>query len=181
MRADAQRNRERILEAAERVFAERGAAASTEDVAELAGVAIGTVFRHFPAKRDLLQAIVKNLMARLVAEVSTLAEGADPGGALFAFFTSVVGQAAEKKTVVDLLADTGLEIEIGEPVQRFRGAVGELLIAAQRAGTVREDVRLDEVMALLTATSQGAVRAGWNPDLRQRTLEVVFAGLRARA
>ncbi|MEV0721086.1 helix-turn-helix domain-containing protein [Asanoa sp. NPDC050611] len=63
MRADAARNRARILAAAEAVFAERGAAASTEDVASRAGVAIGTVFRHFPTKDDLLRAVLKDRIA----------------------------------------------------------------------------------------------------------------------
>src|SRR6266508_2826717 len=89
MRADAQRNRERILQAAETVFAERGASASTEDVAELAGVAIGTVFRHFPTKKDLLQAIMKNLMARLAARAAAEAD-------LFDFFDYFVAEAASK-------------------------------------------------------------------------------------
>ncbi|WP_406674290.1 helix-turn-helix domain-containing protein [Nonomuraea sp. N2-4H] len=68
MRADARRNRARILAAAEEVFAERGASASTEEVAARAGVAIGTVFRHFPTKRDLLAAIMKDLRRRLHRE-----------------------------------------------------------------------------------------------------------------
>ena len=178
MRADAQRNRERILQAAETVFAERGASASTEDVAELAGVAIGTVFRHFPTKKDLLQAIIKNVMTRLVAEASKLISEGDPANTLFVFFEYFVAEAASKKTVVDLLADTGLAIEVTEPVQRFRDAVGELLGTVQKSGAARPDVRVDEVLALLTATSQGALRAGWDADLQRRTLAIVFAGLR---
>ncbi len=165
MRADAQRNRERILQAAETVFAERGASASTDDVAELAGVAIGTVFRHFPTKKDLLAAIMKNLMARLV----TRAAETD----LFGFFEYFVAEAASKKTIVDLLS-----IEVADSVEQFRDAVGELLGAAQKTGAVRPEIQVDEVLALLTATSQGALRAGWDADLQRRTLAIVYAGLR---
>jgi AcrR family transcriptional regulator len=171
MRADAQRNRQRILEAAETVFAEQGASASTEDVAELAGVAIGTVFRHFPTKKALLQAIMKNLMARLAARATTEAD-------LFEFFDHFVAEAASKKTVIELLADVGLGVEVTDSVQQFREAVAELLGAARKAGTVRPEVQVDEVLALLTATSQGALRAGWDADLRRRTLEIVYTGLR---
>lgn len=179
MRADARRNRSRILEAAEQVFAERGASASTEEVAEVAGVAIGTVFRHFPTKRELLSAIVKELLHRLTEEVRTLATEGDPATALFEFFTRVVTQAAAKKSVVDLLAQHGVEVAVSQPVQSLRDAIEVLLTRAQQAGAVRPDTKIDEVMALLTATSQGALHGGWPPDLRTRTLEVIFTGLRA--
>lgn len=170
MRADARRNQARILAAAEEVFAARGAAASTEEVAAAAGVAIGTIFRHFPTKQDLLGAILKDLLA----DLSEKAESDD----LFAFFTRVVTVAAEKKFVVELLAGHGVEVGVAGPVESLSAAAGELLARAQNAGTVRADVRLDEVLALLTAAGQGALHGGWPPDLRERTLQVIFAGLR---
>lgn len=172
MRADALRNRARILAAAEDVFAERGASTSTEEVAARAGVAIGTVFRHFPTKDDLLAAIMKDLLAGLTARIEALATDGDPATALFTFFTELVEQAATRRTVVDALA-----VELAPPLQTFRDAVGTLLAAAQRVRAVRSDVELDEVMALLLATTQGAVSAGWPSELQRRTLSVVFAGL----
>jgi AcrR family transcriptional regulator len=168
LRADARRNRARILDAATRVFAEHGAAASTEDVAAAAGVAIGTVFRHFPAKRDLLAAILKDLLADLTAS----AADAD----LFGFFTRVVTEAADKRFVVDLLAGEGVEVGVAGPVGALGDVIDDLLHSAQREGAVRADVQADEVLALLTATTQGALR--WPPDLRDRVLARVFAGLR---
>lgn len=180
LRADARRNRERILAAAEEVFARRGTSASTEEVATTAGVAIGTVFRHFPTKRDLLSAIVKELLDRLTAEVTVLASR-DPRTALFDFFAGVVEQAAAKKSVVDLLAAGGIEVGVATPLATLRDAIGTLLTRAQEAGAVRAEVRLDEVMALLTATAQGALHGGWDDDLRRRAQEVIFAGLRRAA
>lgn len=177
LRADARRNRERILAAAEEVFARDGSAASTEEVAAAAGVAIGTVFRHFPTKRDLLAAIVKESLARLTAEVDALAS-ADPATALFEFVARVVEQAAEQRAVVELLAADGVPVGVTEPLRGLAGALGVLLSRAQEAGAVRAEVRPDEVLALLTATAQGALNGGWSPDLRRRTLAVVFAGLR---
>ncbi len=167
LRADARRNRARILDAATEVFAARGASASTEDVAAAAGVAIGTVFRHFPTKRDLLAAILKDLLA----DLTSAAEHDD----LFAFFTRVVTAAADKKFVVELL---GEDVGVAGPIQSLATAVDTLLTAAKDAGTVRADVRLDEVLALLTAAGQGALHGGWSPDLRTRALAVIFAGLR---
>lgn len=177
LRADARRNRSRILEVAEAVFSEKGASASTEEVASRAGVAIGTIFRHFPTKKELLQAILKDLMVRLTAEVNSLIAEGDPATALFEFFTRTVEQAAAKKTVVDLLGETGIDIQVTKPVQGFRQAIGELLTRAQQVGAIREDIGLTEVIALLTATSQGALHAGWDHDLQHRTLAIVFDGL----
>ena len=172
MRADAQRNRERILDAAEQVFAQRGAAASTEEVARVAGVAIGTVFRHFPAKHDLLVAILKRLLARLAEDAATLG-GAD---GLQTFFARLIARAAARKAVVDLVG-----VSVPAAVGRLGEAVGELLRQAQAAGTVRPDVRLPEVMALLISLCQGALQGGWDEELQARTLDVVFAGLAVRS
>ncbi|HEX6359447.1 MAG TPA: TetR family transcriptional regulator [Actinophytocola sp.] len=165
LRADARRNRARILAAAEEVFAARGAGAATEEVAAAAGVAIGTVFRHFPTKQDLVGAILKDLLA-------ALGEAAKEDD-LFTFFTRVVTAAAEKKFVVELL-----DVEVAGPIASLSGAVGELLDRAKLAGAVRAEIELDEVLALLTAAGQGALRGGWSADLRARTLAVIFAGLR---
>ncbi|MFK4038272.1 TetR/AcrR family transcriptional regulator [Nonomuraea wenchangensis] len=178
LRADARRNRERILAAAEEVFAERGASASTEEVAARAGVAIGTVFRHFPTKDDLLAAIFKALLARLVSEAGELAGSGDPKTALFAFFTRVVEAAAARRTVAELLTGGGADLRLGGALRALDEPLGTLLRRAQEAGAVREDVRLEEVRALLAAASQAALLAGWTPELQDRTLEIIFRGCR---
>lgn len=177
LRADAQRNRTRILDAAESVFAELGASASTEEVASRAGVAIGTVFRHFPTKRDLLAAIMQGLQEQLTEQVRTLAGNDEDGHGLHEFFVGVVEQAMVRRTVVELLAQSGRD----ERHLALRDAVEVLLVLAQHAGTVRRDVRIDDVMALLVAASQGALRAGWDRRLRERTVGIIFDGLRAEA
>jgi AcrR family transcriptional regulator len=178
LRADARRNRARILDAAEAVFFEKGASASTEEVASRAGVAIGTVFRHFPTKGDLLRAMMKELRQRLTDEVQALRADGDPATALFDFFTRMVEQAAAKKAVADLLAGSGVDVPVAEPLHALREAIGALLTNAKKAGAVRREVRLDETMALLIGTCQGALHAGWDRDLQRRTLAIVFAGLR---
>jgi AcrR family transcriptional regulator len=170
LRADARRNRARILDAAEAVFSELGPGASTDEVARRAGVAIGTVFRHFPTKDDLLTAIMKRLLAQLVEEAGRQD--------LFAFFTHLVAQAAAKKTVVDLLAGSGVDVRLPEALGLLEEAVGGLLEQARAGGAVAASVRLPEVMALLASVCQGAVRGGWDERLQARTLAVVFAGLK---
>lgn len=178
MRADARRNRERILAAAEVVFTEKGPSASTEDVAAKAGVAIGTVFRHFPTKQALLQSIMKDLLIKLTEETSRLATEGDPATALFTFISHIVEQAAQQRGVVDLLAESGVDVQVAEPLQALRHGVNELLARSRTAGAVREDVGVDEVLALVTAVCQGALRAGWDGELRHRTVAIVLDGLR---
>ena len=178
LRADARRNRAAILAAAEAVFSEQGTSASTEEVAARAGVAIGTVFRHFPTKDALLGAMMKDLLARLASEAAALISHGDPATALFTFFAHVVEQAAGKKTVAEMLADQGAGLQAGGPVATLRQELEALLASAKRAGAVREDVGAAEVMALLAATSDAALRSGWDPSLQERTLAIVFTGLR---
>src|SRR3954470_24852639 len=167
-RADAVRNRAKILEVAARVFAEQGAAASTEQVAAEARVAIGTIFRHFPTKADLLAAIMKDTLAGLAERMAA------PDATLFGVFTALVAEAAAKRSVIDLVPG----LEVAESIARFREVVGGLLARAQERREVRAEIGADEVMALLVAVCQGALRGGWPPALQSRTLSIVFAGLR---
>ena len=173
MRADAQRNRERILAAAGEVFAEGGPDASTEEVAHRAGVAVGTVFRHFPTKADLLRALMKDLLSQVTAEATTLAEEGDPATALFDFFRGLVRRTAANRTVVGMLA-----VSLDEPIASLTDVIATLLTRAQQAGAVAAGVRTDEVMALLTSACQGALQGGWDADLRARTLEIMIRGLK---
>ena len=182
LRADARRNQARILDAAEAVFAAKGTAASTEEIARQAGVGIGTVFRHFPTKDALLEAVFFGRLRRLADEVDALAAAEDPGAALFSFFTRVVDQAATKLAFVDALAAAGVELiqhATASPVgQDLLGAIGALLTRAQRAGTVRDDIGVAELIALLVGTSRAVEHARFDPGVQARTLAVVFDGLR---
>ncbi|MEU8303829.1 helix-turn-helix domain-containing protein [Actinomadura sp. NPDC048955] len=178
MRVDARRNRERILEAAEEVFAVAGPDASTEEVARRAGVAIGTVFRHFPTKADLLRALMKRLLQQVTDDAAELVASEDPAGALFEFVARLVERTAANRAVVNLLAAEGTEVPITGPLGSLSDAVGELLARGQESGAVAARIRLDEVMALLVSACQGALHGGWDADLRQRTLGLMLAGLR---
>ncbi|WP_405060842.1 TetR/AcrR family transcriptional regulator [Kribbella sp. NBC_01505] len=168
LRADAARNRAAILAAASEAFAEHGLKATTEQVAQQAGVAIGTVFRHFPTKNDLLVAIMKESLERLVtlADQSTLAE----------FFGAVVDEAVRTRMVVTALGEPSLDI--GDALRGLTDSVTRLLERAKTAGEARPAVQVDEVMALLTAATYAAQQASWTADLRQRTLAVILRGLR---
>lgn len=176
-RADAMRNRQRVLDAAEEVFARKGPSASTEEVARAAGVGVGTVFRHFPAKDDLLRAILDKRLEQMVEHAGNLAESGDAASALFAFFTDMVDQAAKKKSIVDLLAASIPNASTKKPLVDLEREVDRLLDRAKDAGVVRLDVGSAEVMALLEGICRGTVEGGWSKDLRTRTLDIIFAGL----
>jgi AcrR family transcriptional regulator len=176
-RADARRNRARILAAAEEVFAEQGPAASTEEVAARAGLAIGTIFRHFPTKQELLRAIMKDLLQQLTERAAVLAASGNPSIALQTFFTETVQQAARKRPVIELLGQAGVDVQMTAAVEQFRTGVSSMLTLAQQAGTVRDDVDPDDVIALLATISQGAAHSSWSPDRQQRTLMIIFRGL----
>ena len=174
LRADAQRNRARVLAAAERVFAERGTAATTEEVARVAGVGVGTVFRHFPSKEALLRALVVERLARIAGNAREHAASSEAGTAFFDFFAAVVRDSATKLELVAALADLGVHPnEAVAPVaEELTGAVGALLEQAQRAGAVRGDVRVEDVIALLSGASQARRYA------EDRPLAVILDGLR---
>lgn len=178
LRADARRNRARILETAEAVFAEQGASASTEDVAARAGVAIGTVFRHFPTKPDLLKAVVMNLLDRLVAEADAMVDDQDAVTALFDFGALVMSIGAGNRAVFERLAETGVQVRVGDALTRLRPSIAVLLDRAKGAGAVRDDLLPEELIALLGAVCQEAIAADWSEGFRRRALGILFDGMR---
>lgn len=178
-RADARSNRERILNVAEEVFGKGGRAASTEEVARLANVGIATVFRHFPTKAALLEAVLVQRFDRLRAQAETLLPATDPGRAFFDFFSHLVADAAGKIAITEALLEAGGDSssDAVRASDGLRRAVGALLQQAQRAGAVRSDVELPEVYALLVATSRASAHGHIDEETRDRMLAIVFDGL----
>jgi AcrR family transcriptional regulator len=176
LRADARRNRARVLAAADEVFTAKGVAAPTEEVARHAGVGVGTVFRHFPTKEALLEAVLVERFERLAGEARDLAGGGDPGAALFGFLERVVGQSASKNAFIDALAASGIDPAdaVADVGRDLRAALDLLLARAQETGTVRDDVRTSELIALMVGASHAARHS-------DRAAAIIFDGLRPRA
>jgi AcrR family transcriptional regulator len=182
LRADARRNRQRVLDAAESAFATDGISVPIDEIARRAGVGAGTVYRHFPTKEALFHAIVLTRLERMTGQARLLAASGDPGAAFFDFLAAQVDEGRAKKDLVDALAAAGFDsspaaTQVG---REFRGAVAELLASAQRAGAVRDDVGIADLMALLRGISL-AVRDTAEADQPRRLLEIVFGGLRPPA
>jgi AcrR family transcriptional regulator len=179
-RVDARTNRGRILDVAEEVFGKGGRSASTEEVARLAGVGIATVFRHFPTKAALVEAVLVRRFDRLRVHAEALVDTADAGTAFFDFFSHLVADAATKIAIGEALHDLTGDTD-GDAAQAslgLRRAFGALLRRAQQAGAVRDDAELPEVYALLVATSRAASQAHLGEEVRARMLAIVFDGLR---
>jgi len=178
-RVDAQANRGRILDVAEEVFGKGGESASTEEVARLAGVGIGTVFRHFPTKAALLEAVLAREFDRLRAHADSLLDAADPGEAFLGLFGHLAARAPAKIAITEALLDAGGDFggDAARISDGLRQAVGALLRRAQQAGAVRNDVELPEVYALLAGISRAAARSHLDEEAMARLLAVVFGGL----
>ena len=180
-RADARRNRARILEAAERVLTEKGTTVSTEEIARAAGVGIGTLFRHFPTKEELIRGVFEDRLRRLADDAARLATAADPGAALTGFLRQAVEQSEVKSALAGLLTAAGIDLTeaMGDVHSQLLGAMGTLLTRAQATGAVRRDLEVPELIGLLAGTSK-AVEYAHSPAARSRILEVVLDGLRPR-
>jgi AcrR family transcriptional regulator len=140
LRADARRNRERVLETAFDAFATEGLSVSVHEIARRAGVGTGTVSRHFPTKEALFEAVFVSRVERLVAVARQLSEAEDAGAAFFSFFAAIVAEGAANRGLADALAGAGFDIKTAtsEPEHDVMGALGGLLC---RAGDPRRSRR----------------------------------------
>ncbi len=162
------------------MLAAEGVSAPVEAIARRAGVGIGTVYRHFPTKEALLQAILVGRVERLAEAADSLSHAGDAGAAFFELFTRIVEEAAAKRAFADALARAGVDVKAATSAvgQELRRAFGALLTRAQQAGAVRDDVNLDQVMAVLVGVCLAAEQGYLHLGLRARALAVVFDGLR---
>jgi AcrR family transcriptional regulator len=180
MRADAVKNRQRILEAAEEIFASEGVSVPIDTVAERACVGVGTLYRHFPTKEALFEAIV---MARLeyLLEAAKASAGADePGPALFSFLGEFARHASAKHDLFDALSSAGIDIKsnCAAMIDDMKAGVDVLVQRAVSAGAVRSDVSTDEIIGLVVGVCQAGGRSDDDEASRQRMVEIVCDGLK---
>lgn len=179
MRADARRNRASILRAAEAAFADEGLGVPVDEIARRAGVGAGTLYRHFPTKEALYEAVVVQHMEALADTAEDLASRPDPGPALFDFIEQLGQLAASKRNLMEALsgADIDFKDAANEPKARVEACFDQLVSRAQEAGEIRSDITGADVIGLVIGTCQLA-----EPDVqgcsRARMLSVVCEGLR---
>lgn len=177
LRADARRNRARLLEAAGAAFAEHGTAASLEDVARRAGVGIGTLYRHFPSRDDLIEAVIHDEVDEIVASGAALVGADDPVDALRTWLRAIVAHAARFRGLAASLAaaadGTGC---LADACNRKAATAAALLERARQAGALRADAAVDDVLDLVSALAWVAEQ-GRRDDV-DRLLDIVLDGLR---
>lgn len=179
LRADAQRNRERVLAVAKEAFTADGLAVSMPEIARRAGVGVGTIYRQFPTKEALFEAIVLEDMRTMLDRTHALLAADDPGEAFFAFLTGATEEGAANGAFKEALAGTGVDLEAAksEATKEMYDVAGRLLVRAQQSGQVRADVTVADVFALLSGILASTDRRQGKEPLR-RLLSVVCDGLR---
>ena len=183
LRADAERNRRRLLDVAQAIFCERGLDVGVAEIAQRAGVGRGTLFRNFPTKQDLIAAIVVERMREAAAHGRTLLDAPDAAAALFEFLDEMVGRQQLDRALFDAVADVWLaNDEIRAAHAEVIGVLDELLGRAQESGAVRPDVGAVDVLMLLKGVCEAASAfAHIDPTMVARHLDLVRASLTAPA
>jgi len=181
MRADAQRNYAKLLSAASEAFLESGGDdVSLEEIARRAGVGIGTLYRHFPTRQALLEAVYLDQVEALRARADELLDSASPGDALSAWLHTLVAFSSTKRTLTAaMVATLDKDSELMSTCSKLIRDAGDSLIArCKQAGVVRADVNSTDVVRLVHGISMVTERTPNEPGQADRMLALVLDGLR---
>jgi AcrR family transcriptional regulator len=178
-RADAQRNRERILEVAKQAFTRSGANTSLDDIAKEAGVGPGTLYRHFPSREELLQAVYRSEMEKVAAAERKFAQSMPPLEALRAWLLLFVDAIETKQLIAPALTTL-----IGDPKKvfaasyaRMQEAIRALVNRAVKSGDIRKDVDPMDLLRALVGVAHVATGTDWQQSAR-RLVDILIAGSR---
>ena len=176
-RADAERNRERILEVAKEAFTEHGANVSLDEVAKQAGVGAGTLYRHFPTRDALLEAVYRSEVAKLAAAEQEFSRTMPPVEALRAWMLLFVDYIAAKQIIAP-----ALNAMVGGPSKLFQAtgvlvkeAIGTLVKRAVESGDLRPDIEPLDLLKALVGVSNVAMGGDWKQSAR-RLVEILILG-----
>ena len=181
MRADAQRNYQRLLDAAVAVFAERGADdVSLEEIARRAGVGIGTLYRHFSTRQALLEAVYRDQVEAMRAKADELLRSDSPSEALADWLRALSAFSSTKRSLTAALLETlGKDSELLSACSAvIYGAADELLIRAKEAGAVRPDADARDLMRLVHAVNIAAQHTPTDPGQPDRLIGIILDGLK---
>ena len=179
LRADARRNREAILNAAKAMFAKYGSDAQMDDIARRAKLGVGTLYRHFPTKNVLIEALVADRFVQIAGFVAEGLEHPDPFEGFCGALHRGAELAARDRGVSSLFGDVGESAAVQEAQAEVLRLTSELIEKAQAAGTMRPDVEavdIPNVMCGVVSAMHTIDDGGW-----RRHLQVILDGMRARA
>jgi AcrR family transcriptional regulator len=178
-RADAQRNRERLLEAAKAAFAESGPDVSLDEIARRTGVGIGTLYRHFPNRDAIVEAVYRREVQQLADAATRLMETLPAGEALHQWMRLFVDYIATKKVIGSALTSIvggASELYVASGVL-ITGAMSALVERASGAGDTRRDVDPDDLLRALVGFTYGAAGPDWEASAL-RLIDILMDGLR---
>ena len=180
LRADAERNRRRILDAARKVFARDGLGAGVDAIAREAGVGVGTLYRRFPTKQELLEAVIEDGVTRLTCEIEQLCAVDDPAQAFTEALRRFAETIARDRGFFEVIHGSDEFIPLArEAKEQLMAALDVLLCRAQEAGAVRGDIVVQDVPALcMVAARLPSWRLDRQPELWTRYLALLTDGLR---
>src|SRR6201996_1219021 len=178
-RMDALRNRERILEVAKAAFTRQGAKASLEEIAKQAGVGVGTLYRHFPTRDELIEGVYRNEVEKLAAAAGRFAETMAPLQALRAWMMLLVDYIAAKHIIAPALNTiAGGPSRLYEGSRNLiQGAIDELVKRAKKSGDLRRDLDASDLLRALIGVSHVGAGPDWQQSAR-RLVEILIAGSR---
>jgi AcrR family transcriptional regulator len=182
-RADAVKNHEKILKAAEETFATEGLMVPIDLVAERAGVGIGTLYRHFPTKEALYEAIVMTRLSAILTMADDYALDPDPGEGFYSFLREFAAQAAEKKDLFEALSQAGIDFKehFSDLTDALMAKFDFLRARAVAAGAVRDDVATEDILNLVVGACHAAGHGGFGDDGLNRLLDIVIVGIQPHA
>lgn len=180
-RTDAQRNRERLLDAAKDAFKREGVNASLDDIAKRAGVGAGTLYRHFPTRDALVEGVYRSEVERLSIAARTLAEHEAPLDALRAWMLLWVDHVAAKRIIAPALNSlAGGPSKVFETTRdQVRGAMEGLVKRAVKSGDLRKDVDPFDLLRALIGAAHVDAGSDWRP-FATRLVDILIAGARRR-
>jgi AcrR family transcriptional regulator len=179
LRADAERNRRRLIESATAIFCERGLEVGVGEIAERAGVGRGTLFRNFPSKEDLIAAVVVERIRESVDRGRALLGAPDPGEALFSLIDQAAGRSQTDRALFDALDDEWLSNDgIRAAHSELLGVLDQLVSRAQAAGAVRPDVGAVDVLMMVKGVCESSRSfQHLDPNVAARQLDLVWAAI----
>jgi AcrR family transcriptional regulator len=180
LRADARRNRERVITAAAAVFAEHGHDAQMDDVAKRAGVGVGTVYRHFPTKEALIEALAIDRFEKVLAVGEEALLHPDPWAAFEGALWAGAELTAADRSFSEIVGELAGPMLLPEQLERdMRETYGELIRRAQEVGALRADLVFDDIPMFMCGIGLGARKTHPCPDAWKRHVSIVIDGLRA--
>ena len=180
-RADGARNRQRLIDAAKSVFADVGMNASLEEIARRAGVGIGTLYRHFPSREAVVEAVYRREVEQLAAAVPQLLERSTPAEALHQWMHLFIDYIATKRLIAPSLgALNGRSSTLyATSAELITGAISTLVKRAAASGDVRKDTDPSDLLRAMVGVSYQNPDAGWEASAR-RVIDLLMDGLRHR-